>query len=214
MLWRLAATCPRRTVEWPTAEFIQQLAVPRAAIILRNNHSRAQHTDYRRDYADADWLVIEREGEAVGRLYLDRRAQAHRIIDIALMPHVRNRGFGRALLRDLLDEATAAGKPVTIYVEKLNPAMRLYQRLGFVAGRGPGRLRADALDAAFVARARAFPSGVGSQPRRCATSPRRGEVGARSAPGEGALDFAGETVTPHPPALRFARAVDLSLRER
>ena len=32
---------------------------------------------------------------------------------------------------DLLDEATATNKTVQIYVEKYNPALRLYQRLGF-----------------------------------------------------------------------------------
>jgi ribosomal protein S18 acetylase RimI-like enzyme len=30
-----------------------------------------------------------------------------------------------------MDEAAAAGKAVTIHVEKNNPAMRLYRRLGF-----------------------------------------------------------------------------------
>jgi ribosomal protein S18 acetylase RimI-like enzyme len=34
-------------------------------------------------------------------------------------------------MQDLLDEAAAAGKPVRIYVEHNNPAMRLYRRLGF-----------------------------------------------------------------------------------
>ena len=34
-------------------------------------------------------------------------------------------------MRDLLDEAAGAGKAVTIHVEKNNPAMRLYRRLGF-----------------------------------------------------------------------------------
>jgi predicted GNAT family acetyltransferase len=34
-------------------------------------------------------------------------------------------------MRDLLDEAAACGRPVTIFVEKNNPAMRLYHRLGF-----------------------------------------------------------------------------------
>jgi GNAT superfamily N-acetyltransferase len=53
------------------------------------------------------------------------------------MPHARNRGLGSALLRDLVDEAAAAGKPMTIYVEKFNPAMRLYQWLGFVAFEDP-----------------------------------------------------------------------------
>ena len=30
-----------------------------------------------------------------------------------------------------MDEAGTCGKAVTIYVEKFNPAMRLYRRLGF-----------------------------------------------------------------------------------
>ncbi len=43
-----------------------------------------------------------------------------------------------SLLRSLLAEAAAAGKPVTIHVERFNPAPRLYERLGFrpIADRG------------------------------------------------------------------------------
>lgn len=94
--------------------------------------ARAQHTDYRRNYADADWLVIERGGEGIGRLYLQRRERVHSIIDIAFLSEHRGKGYGGALLADLLEEAAAAGKPIEIYVEKYNPAMRLYRRLGFV----------------------------------------------------------------------------------
>ena len=51
-------------------------------------------------------------------------------------------GIGTSLLRDLLAEGEAAGKPVTIHVEVFNPAMRLYERLGFlpIEERGPYRL--------------------------------------------------------------------------
>jgi ribosomal protein S18 acetylase RimI-like enzyme len=35
------------------------------------------------------------------------------------------------LLKRILDEAGAAGKAVRIHVERNNPAMRLYERLGF-----------------------------------------------------------------------------------
>ena len=52
-------------------------------------------------------------------------------IDIALLPAHRGQGLGAALLRDLIDEAAAAGKTVSLHVEKSNPAMRLYGRLGF-----------------------------------------------------------------------------------
>lgn len=92
---------------------------------------RLQHAHYQKHYPDADWLVMMHGGEDIGRLYVERWPSQHRIIDIAFVPKHRGRGFGDALLRDLLDEAAAAGKGVSIHVEKLNPAMRLYRRLGF-----------------------------------------------------------------------------------
>ena len=52
-------------------------------------------------------------------------------MDIALLPEHRGAGIGSAVLRGLLAEAAAAGKPVRIHVERLNPARRLYERLGF-----------------------------------------------------------------------------------
>ena len=42
-----------------------------------------------------------------------------------------NAGLGSALLGELLAEADRAGKPVRLHVEPFNPALRLYQRLGF-----------------------------------------------------------------------------------
>lgn len=99
---------------------------------------RAQHTHYQKYYPDADWLIVMRGGEDIGRLYLDRLADHHCIIDIALLPDQRGRGLGEALLRDLLDEAGAAGRSVEIHVEKQNPAMRLYRRLGFITEQDKG----------------------------------------------------------------------------
>jgi ribosomal protein S18 acetylase RimI-like enzyme len=78
-------------------------------------------------------LLVLHGGAPVGRLYLSRWAREHRIVDIALLPEYRGAGLGTALLRDLLDEGAAAGKAVTIHVEKFNPALTLYRRLGFVA---------------------------------------------------------------------------------
>jgi ribosomal protein S18 acetylase RimI-like enzyme len=99
---------------------------------------QAQHAHYQRYYPGADWLVTMRGGESVGRLYIARWPSQHRIIDIALLPAHRGMGLGEALLRDLMDEAAAAGKAVSIHVEKLNPAMRLYRRLGFTTEEDKG----------------------------------------------------------------------------
>jgi len=53
-------------------------------------------------------------------------------VDIAVLPPYRNAGIGTAILHDPLAEAAIAQKPVRIHVEKFNPALRLYERLGFV----------------------------------------------------------------------------------
>jgi len=93
---------------------------------------KAQTTDYARNYADARFDLLLCGGEPAGRLYLDRREREIRIVDIALMPAFRNRGIGTELLKEIQTEAEAAGKAVTIHVEMNNPAMTLYNRLGFV----------------------------------------------------------------------------------
>lgn len=96
-----------------------------------NQQFRAQHQHYMHHYAGAQWLIVESDAAAVGRLYFVHWPQEIRIIDIALMPAARNKGFGSALLQDLIDEAISAGKSVSIHVERMNPALSLYARLGF-----------------------------------------------------------------------------------
>lgn len=93
---------------------------------------RAQHAHYEQHYPNAERLIILRAGERIGRLYVDRWAREHRIVDIALLAEHCGQGLGTALLTDVIDEAARCGKSVSIHVEKHNPAMRLYQRLGFV----------------------------------------------------------------------------------
>lgn len=91
----------------------------------------AQHRHYQQHYPDADFRIILREAHPIGRLYLARLPHEFRIIDLALLPAHRGAGIGTALLQEILREAAAAGKPVRLHVERLNPALRLYQRLGF-----------------------------------------------------------------------------------
>lgn len=91
----------------------------------------AQHRHYAQAYAHPEFAVIERDGRPIGRLYLDRDAAELRIVDIALMPEARRQGIGGALVSAVLEDGRTQGLPVTIHVEKFNPARRLYERLGF-----------------------------------------------------------------------------------
>ena len=99
---------------------------------------RAQHAHYMKHYPQADWLVVMSGADDIGRLYIERWPNQHRVIDIALLPAYRRKGLGAALLGDIIEEARAVGKAVSVHVEKHNPAMQLYKRLGFVVAEDKG----------------------------------------------------------------------------
>ena len=91
----------------------------------------AQDAHYRQHYPTAEFSVIEHDGTPAGRLYVDRWSKEIRIMDIALLPTHRRHGIGTGLLRALMDEARAGNKLLSSHVERMNPALRLYERLGF-----------------------------------------------------------------------------------
>jgi ribosomal protein S18 acetylase RimI-like enzyme len=93
----------------------------------------AQSDHYAKHYAEASFDVIVVDGQAAGRLYVHRGRSEIRIVDVALLPEWRGRGIGTGLLEALLDEGRGSDRAVTIHVELSNPAMRLYERLGFKA---------------------------------------------------------------------------------
>jgi len=89
-----------------------------------------QYQHYGVHYRDADFGILEQSGVPVGRLYLFRGATDTRIVDISLLPDHRGCGVGTALLEAVFIEA-AARRSVSIHVEHVNPARRLYDRMGF-----------------------------------------------------------------------------------
>lgn len=91
----------------------------------------AQTVHYNEHFDSRGFAILTRDGVAIGRLYLEERADEIRIIDIALLPDHRGCGIGGSVMRDVLTLAANLGKCVRIHVEQNNPAMTLYQRLGF-----------------------------------------------------------------------------------
>ena len=91
----------------------------------------AQRSFYESEYPGAEFQIILADGQPAGRLYVHAREQEIRVMDIALLPEFRGRGFGTALLNEILAEGARTNRPVTIHVESFNRAQRLYERLGF-----------------------------------------------------------------------------------
>lgn len=91
----------------------------------------AQDHHYRRFYGSARFDLIVAGEQPIGRMYVERAASEIRLLDIALLPERRGAGIGGALIAELIAEARAQGKPITLHVERSNRAHRLYTRLGF-----------------------------------------------------------------------------------
>jgi len=110
-------------VDWPPAQKEAFLAMQFAA----------QHSHYRTHYTDTEFLVVLHDGQDCGRFYLARWPGEWRVVELTILPAYRNLGIGTRILKDVLSQASMAGKPVTIHVEHSNRAQALYRRLGFVA---------------------------------------------------------------------------------
>jgi ribosomal protein S18 acetylase RimI-like enzyme len=93
---------------------------------------QAQQQNYSACYPAAENNIIVLAEQPIGRILVDRRKETIRLLDIAILAEYRNKGIGSSLIRDLLAEATAAQKPLRLSVYKLNPALRLYERMGFL----------------------------------------------------------------------------------
>jgi ribosomal protein S18 acetylase RimI-like enzyme len=84
-----------------------------------------------RSYPRVDNHIVLLNGRAIGRMLVDRGNEEIVLRDIALLTEYRNAGVGSRLIRDLMKEATGAGKPIMLHVISFSPAVRLYERLGF-----------------------------------------------------------------------------------
>jgi len=100
---------------------------------------------YVRDWGregDAAVIAEAPEGETIGAAWyrlLGAEERGYGFVDgatpeitVAVLPAHRRQGVGRALLAALMEHARTAGfQSVSLSVEPANPALRLYERLGF-----------------------------------------------------------------------------------
>jgi GNAT superfamily N-acetyltransferase len=109
-----------------------------------------QRAHYRKHFANARYLIVERDGRPIGRLYVDYTPTDVRVLDVALIPDARGNGVGRRLLEDVIERATRLGAPVSLHVAVGSPAQRLYERLGFRVVRAESLHGAASVQVALV----------------------------------------------------------------
>lgn len=108
------------------------LGLPEPALdMLLGQQFAAQRAQYSADRAQSDWWIVERDGVAVGRLYIRHDPGFDYLVDIALLPEVQGQGIGGRLMDRMMTEAAAAGRGIRLHVDPFKPARRLYLSKGF-----------------------------------------------------------------------------------
>jgi ribosomal protein S18 acetylase RimI-like enzyme len=91
----------------------------------------AQRRSYEAAYPEAEHEIIERDEQPIGRMMVFRNEDSTLLVDIALFTEHRGLGIGGQLIRDLVQQCSRDRVPLRLQVLKANPALRLYERLGF-----------------------------------------------------------------------------------
>ena len=86
-------------------------------------------------YRELSTQIISVDDQEAGFMTLLRRRTYIEIQCLFLRPQFQNRGIGTQILQGIVEQADAEGMRLSIGTHKINPAKRLYERLGFVVTR-------------------------------------------------------------------------------
>ena len=94
-----------------------------------------QNEAYKRHYENADWekmhCIIEFDGKPVGTFINFYDDEEIRLADIVIAKSHRGLGVGFAVIQGVQGEAENSKRPLRLHVEKTNPALQLYEQMGF-----------------------------------------------------------------------------------
>ena len=125
--FRFQLFCDSRLPEWDIVPLD-----PAVRAQLMQHQFGAQTATYAARFPRARFDIIELGGEPIGRVVVNRPGTVVHVVDHAIVPRLRNRGIGTAIMHALMEEARAASLPVRLKVASSNdPSLRLYLRLGF-----------------------------------------------------------------------------------
>jgi GNAT superfamily N-acetyltransferase len=100
---------------------IQGLSLDRSAQVA-SFHERWEVTQVR---------IVTLDGADIGWLQTTTRDDTLFLAQLFVEPAFQRQGIGTEVMKRLIDEATRARQAITLGVVKTNPALRLYEQLGF-----------------------------------------------------------------------------------
>ncbi len=86
---------------------------------------------YKKNYKDAEFLILKRKKQDIGRIVVDEREDHIHLVDIAIIKKMRSKGLGSFILKQLIENTNSKNKLFTLSVSLDNyKAISLYKKLG------------------------------------------------------------------------------------
>jgi len=90
-----------------------------------------QQNYFQERFDPSETKVLQWQGQDVGAISVSETEDDLYLALIAILPKFQGRGWGTAVIQDLIHQAQKSGKTFTLHVLKTNPeARKLYERLG------------------------------------------------------------------------------------
>lgn len=90
-----------------------------------------QRWHYEENYHPKYMQIIQVDGRDVGMVSIAEYEDYFNLRQIEILPEFQRRGLGSAVIHHLQAKCAAVGKGMTLRVFRVNPALRLYLKLGF-----------------------------------------------------------------------------------
>ena len=123
---------PAKTTDY---EFLYQLKVAclKEYVAATWGWDKTYQREHFAAHFDPDLIqIVVVNGRDVGQLSVMDDENGVQISGVYILPEFQNQGLGTTILGDVIEEARKGRQPASLQVLKVNPARRLYERLGFV----------------------------------------------------------------------------------
>ena len=90
-----------------------------------------QASVFRKNYVPAQIQIITLDDKDIGMISLEERYDDTFLRAIEIHPAHQGQGRATRIIHQIITDSVSKQKPVLLYVLKVNPAEKLYERLGF-----------------------------------------------------------------------------------
>lgn len=123
---------PATPADYPFLSDLHQQAFAALVVQVWEWDEARLEEDFRSEYTHPGRCLLLYHDQPVGSSVIENYPSFYFLDYLAILPAYQNHGLGTRFVRALLAAAARQLHPVRLHVIKVNPAVQLYKRLGFL----------------------------------------------------------------------------------